>query len=194
MASINEQKDKLRQQMKLKTFRLTLSERERAAILIKERVLKLLLKMPAEKIMLYYPIKTELDTRPLLTELLQRGKQIGLPVCKENYTLEIRQICEFEKLILGKFGLAEPDKAAPLIRSDTLEMILLPGLAFDQRGYRLGYGAGYYDRFLSQAPQAFKLGLSYDFQLKSEIPFEPHDLSVDAVLTPTNSWGMASFR
>jgi 5-formyltetrahydrofolate cyclo-ligase len=78
---------------------------------------------------------------------------------------------------------AEPAGTAPQINPAEVDVILVPGLAFDERGHRIGYGRAFYDRLLPSMPQAFRVGLAYDFQLVMELPNDPHDIPMHCVIS-----------
>jgi 5-formyltetrahydrofolate cyclo-ligase len=137
----------------------------------------------ATSIMIYYSIGDEVETVLIIRKLLFMNKTVSLPVCTASKNLMAGIITDPAQLITTRFGLKEPDPHQ-LISPDFIDMIVVPGLAFDERGFRLGRGAGYYDRFLSGRPNSFKLGLAYDFQVFPCIPAEPHDIRMDGLLTP----------
>jgi 5-formyltetrahydrofolate cyclo-ligase len=144
----------------------------------------------ANLIMMYYSIAREVETISLIGELLHLGKKVGLPVCREDLSLEVRVISSLNQVVqreIGKIALFEPVKETPLIRPEVLDLIIIPGLAFDLSGNRLGHGAGYYDRFLHNIPShIIKLGLAYNFQVIPEVPASSHDIPVDGLLTERN--------
>jgi 5-formyltetrahydrofolate cyclo-ligase len=147
----------------------------------------------SRRIMIYYSIRREVETRRMIGELLNLGKEVSLPICNAGQDLEagcIRDLSElgptrFAGTQLSKVGLLEPKPGVPLMAPESIDLIVAPGVAFDERGFRLGHGAGYYDRFLPKASRAHKLGLAYDFQVVKELPVEPHDIPLDSLLTPT---------
>jgi 5-formyltetrahydrofolate cyclo-ligase len=140
----------------------------------------------AATVMIYYSIHREVETISLIEELFRAGKRVALPVCAPKCNLiakEIRDLSEVQKS--GRYGLSEPVSGTPEIESAALDLIVLPGLAFDRSGNRLGHGAGYYDRFLSRAPQSlYKLGLAYGFQVVERLPAQQHDIKINGLLTP----------
>ncbi|HYH02634.1 MAG TPA: 5-formyltetrahydrofolate cyclo-ligase [Bacillota bacterium] len=144
----------------------------------------------ARVIMIYHSIKREVATLPIIETLIRQGKQVALPVCTPERDLEARLIQSLTEVIdTGKFGLKEPRQDAPTVAIADLDLIVLPGVAFDNTGNRLGHGMGYYDRFLARIdPRVFKLALAYDFQVVSQVPAETHDIKMDAILTPEHFW------
>ena len=99
--------------------------------------------------------------------------------------LELRRIEHFPgDLIPGNYGILEPDPLrTPFESGFDLDLILVPDMAFTEHGYRLGYGGGYYDRFLEAEPDHPLVALCYDFQMLDEIPVEPHDVKMDKVIS-----------
>jgi 5-formyltetrahydrofolate cyclo-ligase len=137
-------------------------------------------------VMIYYSIHREVETIGLIEELFRAGQRVVLPVCTPERNLivkEIRDLSEVQKS--GRYGLIEPVPQTPEVECAAIDLVVLPGLAFDRAGNRLGHGAGYYDRFLSRAPQSlYKLGLAYGFQVVEQLPAERHDIKINGLLTP----------
>ncbi len=127
----------------------------------------------------FWPIGEEIDIRPLLETLHKRGHPIVLPVTgKRGERLVFRLWRPGDALALEPFGTVRPNGA---VREP--DFLLAPLLAFDRAGYRLGYGAGYYDRTLAALPKAFALGCAYAAQEVPRVPAGPHDVRLDAVAT-----------
>ena len=132
---------------------------------------------------LYWPLvaRGELDARPLATALLGRGVGVALPVTGPGGRMAMAR-WRGEPLAAGPWGLCEPGADAARVAPDGLAAVVLPGLAFGRDGSRLGWGAGYYDRYLARA-RAFRLGLSFAATLVAALPRDAHDLPADAVVT-----------
>ncbi len=139
----------------------------------------------AHRIMIYYSVRNEVVTTGIIQKLLENDKTVALPICIADRNLRAGLITSCDQLVSAKFGLFEPKPDSETIAPEQLELIIVPGLAFDIYGHRLGQGAGYYDRFLTRAFNAVIIGLAYDFQVLSEIPTEKHDVAIDAIITPT---------
>lgn len=127
----------------------------------------------------------ELDPAGLLEALQARGVSVCLPRISGPGSLTLHSCTPGAPLEEGPFGLRQPSETAPTVFADGIDLVIVPGVAFDAHGRRLGFGGGYYDRLLASMPHAFRLSLAYDGQLLSDIPAEEHDESVDAIVTPT---------
>ena len=129
----------------------------------------------------YLPFNQEVDLTELLQQALADGKQVALPKC---YGKDMRFILvsDLSQIQHTAFGVPEPiaDSPSP---SDSTGLVIVPGLVFDRRGYRIGYGGGYYDRFLCLEPEHPTIGLCYDFQLVDQLEPDEHDIPVDTVFS-----------
>ncbi|MCM1451826.1 MAG: 5-formyltetrahydrofolate cyclo-ligase [Clostridium sp.] len=134
--------------------------------------------MMAEKILMYHSLPDEISTLDFL-DRWGRTKKFFLPRVN-GVNLDILPF-DRSALRLGAFQIEEP-AGDDTVDIDEIEMIIVPGIAYDKRGNRVGRGKGYYDRLLAEA-KALKVGLAYDFQLVDEIEAEPHDVKVDIIIT-----------
>jgi 5-formyltetrahydrofolate cyclo-ligase len=175
-------KNQIRQRMKARLASLTPEEYLSYNSAIKQRFFELPVVKYSHKVMIYYAINQEVETISMINSILAEGKIVALPTCMPEKNLRAGMIGNLDELVPGLFGLSEPDHTTLEIKPQDFDLIIIPGLAFDKRGFRLGHGAGYYDRFLAKT-DAFKLGLGYGFQLVDELPINPHDIPVDAILT-----------
>lgn len=157
-----------------------------------EAVCRLIKSLPAwaeaSQVLAYWPLGNEVDVRPLIRELWERGARVFLPRCREGEPGIMDLACVAGKgdLALGLHGIMEPDKCrCPVVEDAAPDLILVPGVGFDSRGYRLGFGGGYYDRLLEGQGMsgAMKIGPCYDFQYVDRLPVDPWDKPVDAVCT-----------
>lgn len=134
----------------------------------------------------YWPIKAELDALPILRELLGKGHKCALPhVTTEGAPLLFRQWDEKTPMAAGKYGLTEPASHETLLP----DVILVPILAFDARGHRLGYGTGFYDRTIARLKKQKNvrtIGLAYEMQLYTGLPIEDNDVKMDMIITDRN--------
>lgn len=134
----------------------------------------------AETIYGYLSYNQEVRTMPILEQALRDGKQVAVP---KVYGDEMRFILmeDLTRVAKGYSGIPEPLEDGPLAR-DKHALVLMPGLAFDKEGRRIGYGGGFYDRFLAAEPEHPTAALCYDFQMLSHLDTDPFDVPVDLVL------------
>jgi 5-formyltetrahydrofolate cyclo-ligase len=140
----------------------------------------------AHTILFFAPLPDELDIWPVLELSLALGTNCALPFFdaeKGTYGARLLKTLAAD-IVIGKFGVREPASTCEPIALDQFDLVLVPGMAFDLGGHRLGRGRGFYDRILSAA-SGVKCGVAYDFQLVEAIPTEPHDAPVNFVLTPS---------
>jgi len=139
----------------------------------------------AKVVMLYYPVHNEVDLRPLLTKY-EGQKTFLLPVTHRR-SIEVRPYDGEDMMRRGRLGVPEPQ--TPTYKG-TIDLMLVPGVVFDQHRHRIGRGGGYYDRFLAKHPLAKKIGVCYSFQLKRHtVPHMLHDIKMDRVVTPQRTIG-----
>lgn len=143
----------------------------------------------ADHVLTYISVRSEVDTRPIAEMVWRDGKRLWAPkVHRDEGTMDFFEVKQWGDLVPGPWGIGEPAGRHPSffasVSPEWRALLLVPGVAFDRRGYRIGYGGGYYDRFLRQAaPQFLSIGLAYESQLIRWVPAEPHDWPVDGVLT-----------
>ena len=143
---------------------------------------------PLTTVLAYWPLPDEVDIRPLIDQLVAEGKTVVLPKVTGDETMELRRYTSRADLQEGAFHIMEPI-GEPFTDYDKIDVALIPGLAFDAAGHRLGRGKGYYDRFLSTsllslAPRhlPLKIGVCFPFQRVSKVPSEPHDVCMDVLV------------
>ncbi len=140
----------------------------------------------AQSVLFFAPLPGELDVWPLLSEALAANKAVALPrfVAETNSYVACAVRGSAQDLKTGQFGIREPADHCARISLNRLDLILVPGLAFDVQGRRLGRGKGFYDRLLT-ALRGTTCGVAFDEQIVRELPVEPPDVSVNCILTPT---------
>ncbi len=177
-----ELKKALRQEIKEIREKLNEEERKKLSLKVIENLKKLSEFQRAKSVMLYYPTKGEVDLTPLFEEIIRSGKKLLLPkvVGETIFPIEVEDLTCIRE---GCFNIPEPI-GGKIYKPEKIEFVAVPGVAFDKRGCRLGFGKGFYDRFLPRV-KGFKVGVAYDFQVREEIPCEEHDVPLDAVVTPT---------
>jgi 5-formyltetrahydrofolate cyclo-ligase len=135
----------------------------------------------ARRVLFYYTNGSEADTTELINKYLTK-KELYLPEIKDNENFHAIRITEPLKLKKGLFGVPEP-VGYPLEDDSVLEVIIVPGVAFDPNGNRLGMGKGYYDRYLKKCARAIKIGLAFSEQLLESVPVDQYDVPMDIVIT-----------
>ncbi|NLJ95995.1 MAG: 5-formyltetrahydrofolate cyclo-ligase [Clostridiales bacterium] len=186
-------KSEIRNLMKRKRNKLPKDIRSQYDNRILSKILDLKEYRECELIFTYLSFGSEVDTRSIIDEALKSNKKVYLPRVEGSH-MNFYEINDLSGLVRSKFGILEPDVDSdkryekPLLQEDLYKrkVMLLPGLAFDQQGYRIGYGAGYYDKYLGKFEDSdfFKIGLAYDFQILNHITTNLYDISADMVVTP----------
>lgn len=175
-------KNQIREQNKIKRRAMSETEVAEKSNAVAKAFLQSELYKNAQQIMAYFPLGNETDTREIISAVFSDGKRLVLPVTDPK-TGEITPcICEKDtKLIKGAFSVTEPQTKLPADMSKT-DVVLVPGIAFDLSGNRVGFGKGCYDRLLKDTA-AVKVGLCYDYQICPEIPADEHDVKMDFLIT-----------
>lgn len=176
-------KEKLRIKMLLSLKKHKEEERTRKSRIIKKKLFNTSEFKRAKKVMFYLPIDGEVDTREMIKEALNKGKRVYVPVCKKNKIMRPCVIYSATRLKKGLYGINEPvfRRFAP---SRTLDLVVVPGVAFNKKGLRLGRGKGFYDKFLCCLPESTSsFGLAFDFQILPYLPSTPSDIRVSRVIS-----------
>lgn len=136
----------------------------------------------AETVMLFCGVGRELDTMPVLEALLTRGKRVAYPVCLPERQMEARAVAGPEQLVPGAFGIPAPGEDCPVVDKRDIGLVLVPCIMCDREGYRLGYGGGYYDRWLADF-EGYTVCICPVERLADRLPRDGFDVPVDLVLT-----------
>lgn len=176
-------KRKLRQVMLAKRRTLTYEEQRASGHLIQQAFIALPAFASARIIAIYSSMGGEVETGEVLEAALKEGRIVLFPVvCGEH--LRFIKVSDPAEMAKGAFGISEPCLTGEAYEPDRADLIVVPGVAFDRAGKRIGFGKGYYDRALHHLEGSGRLvGFCYDFQLVNEIVAEPHDVSVDVIIT-----------
>jgi 5-formyltetrahydrofolate cyclo-ligase len=162
-------------------------DKEKTSRVIVQRLMSLPEYEAAQSVAFYVDVRDEVRTRFAIPKALNSGKQILVPFCADDQ-LELCRIENVHELELGRFGVLEPRselrEASRLATAADVDLIVVPGVAFDRHGGRMGHGLGYYDRLLVDVPPSTVLvGLAFECQVFHDIPVETHDVSMDWVIT-----------
>lgn len=163
-------------------------ERQRKSRAITERILALPKFAAAKNVFAYVSFRSEVGTLALIGHCLKKSIPVSVPltVPAEHRLLPYGITDPNRDLVPGYCGILEPLTTLPLVDPASIELVVMPGSVFDLKGGRLGYGGGYYDRFLqTAAPQALRIGLAYDLQVIEAVPTKSHDQRLDYLVTET---------
>ena len=183
MVQSGNQKVILRRELKLQRASIETSEKRRINSLISEMVISSELFEHAHTVFVYCSTKDEIDTYPIIEACFEAGKTVCVPFCEEKRGfMTARRITSISDLTTGKFGIPEPRPDAEIVSHDQIDLCIIPCLAVDLNGYRLGYGGGYYDRFLAHTVCS-KMVLCAESRLLRSVPRESFDIPCDYICT-----------
>jgi 5-formyltetrahydrofolate cyclo-ligase len=141
-------------------------------------------------VLLTLPFGSEWDTTLVLSSALEQGKTVAVPrVNEERRMLEIHAVCDAAREVAPGFrGIPEPNADCPSVPLASIDWVLVPGVAFDAEGRRMGYGGGYYDRLLPLFERrAARVAGAFEVQLVDRVPAAPHDATIDAIVTESRT-------
>lgn len=180
-----DRKRALRSGMRAALAALDPAQRERDSEQLRERILASPEFGHARRVLGFVAQTSEPDLGPLLDRVTTGGGTVLLPRWDAATASYLPAVWSAEHpLATGPFGIPEPPASAPTAAWERLDLILVPGLAFDREGRRLGRGRGFYDRLLAQARNARRWGVGFDLQVVDRVPHEPHDVQLDLIATP----------
>lgn len=172
-------KQTVRRRVREKKRAMSLSAIETASAYLTEHFLRLPQYRSADVLYGYISCNQEVRTRMILQQALLDGKQVAVPRVRDG-VMEFCYIRDLDGLVPGYGGIPEP--TAGEIATEKTALVLMPGLAFDRFGHRIGYGGGFYDRFLTAEPEHPTVALCYGFQMFPHLDTEPTDIPVDLVI------------
>jgi 5-formyltetrahydrofolate cyclo-ligase len=182
-------KNKMRIELLKKRNALTMSEISKRSMVIQNRVINSSQYKSASTIGAYFPIGSEVRTEHIISTALNNQKVVLLPKTGPDKMAFFRIFqADFSenKLIEGRFGILEPPGSSCGVR-ENIDLLIVPGVGFDKYGYRIGYGKGYYDRFIKENDFRFSIGIGFQFQvLDSRLPHSGFDQRLDAIATERN--------
>lgn len=184
--TISKRKEKQRKQGFKYRSRLTQRELLKKSMEIKSNLFEIEEFEKAEVIMFYVAFRNEVRTEFMIKSALELGKRVIVPITDvENKKLYLSELKDYDdELTEGSYGILEPkEEFIRTVEPSDLDLVVLPGLAFDSSGNRLGYGGGYYDRLLSQIPTVDKMAICFDVQIMDEVITNSKDIAVDKIIT-----------
>lgn len=137
----------------------------------------------ADVILLYASFGSEISSYIIIEKLLNQNKTVALPKCRANGVMSFHIITSLTELTKGKYNIPEPNENLPSPSITDKTVCIVPALSFTLNGERLGYGGGYYDRFLADNPNVFSIGLTYETLIAPKLPVLSHDLKVNEIVT-----------
>ena len=156
-------------------------DRKQKSKAVKDKLLKYKAFKRAKIVMFYLSFDGEVETKEMIKEARKLGKIVAVPVCSRNRIIKPCLLREKARLVRGLYGINEP-AIKEFIASEALDLVVVPGVAFDRNGNRLGRGKGYYDKFLRNLPKrSTSLGLAFDFQVLPTLPTSKTDVSVERI-------------
>lgn len=183
-AVLSANKKALRASIKQKRRALSIEYRQQASRKMQAELTKLPCYQAAEYIMLYMAMQDEVQLDELIAMVLKDGKKAVIPLVTGAGLMEAVELSDMADLVPDKYGIKTvSEEKRRLIAPDKIDLIIVPGVAFDKAGHRLGMGGGFYDRFMLRASRAVRAALAYDCQLLVAVPAEVHDLTVDYIIT-----------
>jgi len=178
-------KDKLRKELIKKRKSLQKTEVLAKSNQIKNRFFELNEFKQSSAVLFYVSYGNEVYTHDMIKECLKNGKNIIVPISNiEKRSLVLSELKDWNDLEPGSYGILEPkkDKIIEML-IESIDIIIVPGVGFDELGCRIGHGAGYYDNLLKKSINATHIGLAFEFQIVEKVPIESHDLPVDKIIT-----------
>jgi 5-formyltetrahydrofolate cyclo-ligase len=183
---LEKQKSELRAKIRARLNGISAAGREAASRKLCEKLKERSFFQNAATVLFFAPLPDEADVWPLLQDALDMGKTVALPhfdTALQNYAARRVKNLQSE-IVTGQFWVREPKSNCAKIPLDKIDLILVPGVAFDLRGNRLGHGNGFYDRLLAEF-RGVKCGIAFDEQIVKEVPAGKPDVPVDFILTPS---------
>lgn len=184
MYGLREKKNELRLIYKEKRKAVSAEERQRRDSEICKRFISLCSYRFADIILMYSPLKSEIDVTEICIDALSKGKKVAFPRCLEKGNMVYHYVTSLSLLESGSYGIMEPPSDLPVYDKNIggNAVCLIPALAYDSQGYRLGYGKGYYDRFLSDF-KGVRAGIIYSDFISDSLPHGKYDLRSDLLVT-----------
>lgn len=178
-------KEQLRQNKLLERNEINTEDKEYLDHRICHRLFQQSFLEKANTVFVYCSYKSEASTYEIIARLFEQGKKVAAPRVAGN-KMDFYLIDSFDCLEKGYMGISEPKAECAICYPDVNDVILVPGVVFDRRLFRIGYGGGFYDKYLSENKRAYSVGIAYEFQVIDEIPIDSWDRGLDLIITDKN--------
>lgn len=175
--------DKKALRKKFSEIRAAVPDKNNKDAAITERIFSLDTVKNSDCVLLYASFRSEINMRELFTLLRNDGKETAFPLCGKDGRMTFHIVRNKNELTKGAYGIPEPDPALPQPVLTDKTVCIVPGLAFTVQGGRLGYGGGFYDRFLADDPQIITIAAAYEALMTNSLPLMQHDLMVKYIVT-----------
>lgn len=176
-------KDIIRKQMLERRAALLPREIKKFSKIVMNKISGLNSFKDAKTVLFYYPHKNETDIINLIEKSFL-SKAVCLPrIEKEKGEITARKIYSLDDLVVGEYGIMSPSESSQIIAANEIDFVVVPLVAYDRHLHRVGYGKGYFDRYLKKCENAFKCGAAYSFQKTQDIDCQAHDIKLDMVVT-----------
>ena len=175
----------IRKKMKEERSKLSNLQKEKLDNSVFQKVIESEEYNKANSIFIFVSYGSEVDTHRIIKKALKDGKNICVPkvISKKDGMVAVR-VHDFSELKSGAYGILEPEDTKYKVQESSIDLCYIPGVAFDKRGGRVGYGGGYYDRFFKKLREdSKKIALAYKFQVLDEVPMEEHDMFIDGIIS-----------
>ncbi len=180
--SIDTQKQIMRKKLLAARHAIFPQDKKEANTMIFEKLISLHQWQDAKTVCMYISLPDEVDTHSVLEILMQWKKTVVVPRVLSGGSLSLHVVSSPNDLMPGAFGVLEPKESCPIVLPDLIDLFIIPGVAFDRHGHRLGWGKGHYDRLL-QNIVAPRIALAYAIQVIAEVPCSSYDVSVSTIIT-----------
>lgn len=181
--TVTAEKQALRKELLARRRSLSAEERDAMTRALTAQVLALPAYRDARRIMAYLSLPGEADLDEVIRAALGQGKEVYVPVCLADHAMEAGRLVDMDHFIPGPYGLRDLPKGYETAAPETMDLVLVPAVACDEMGRRLGHGAGYYDRYLSRVDGSRRLAVLWDFQIVPEVPADDLDLPMGGFVT-----------
>ena len=171
---------------------MDINEKKRMDYIIEKKFLSSSEYLSSSNIFIYISYGSEINTKNIILTSIKNNKNIYVPrIDSKTKNMDAVKIISFDKLVMNAYGILEPSNNEEAIDPDKLDLIVVPGVAFDKNNGRMGYGAGYYDRYFYKISEKDykrikKVALAYDFQIIDKVPMNENDVPVDSIITTSN--------
>jgi len=182
LLAMSEEKARVRDILRARKEAMSPAERLEKSKLIARHLMLLI--SSGETVMVFTSKEKEVNTKPLIEALFKEKNPVVVPIIqKEDVSLRLSYLRDFSALVPSTFGVPEPIGSEIPAKPQDVDVIILPMLGFDRTGGRIGYGAGYYDRFLSKNPGLVKIGIAFGCQEMETLPLDENDIKMDLIVT-----------